>query len=388
MKIKIKIIYNFLNIFFSLNKKIIIFILLIINIIYFFLWFRAFNLKNKIIKEINMKYNKFNKVNINEIFNKINQVKDEFKEKVKSIINIGFTLDKNYVYETILTVTSIMVTQKNTTGIRFHFGVTENFTANNMIEIYELKNKINNMTEMNFYYLKDSMKYMKNFHPKGEACPGKFELPQYLSEDIEKLIIFDAGDLLVLRDLTELYNYNMGQYLIIGTPEPIIINSFMKVKYNISKYINIGSMLIDVKKYKQNNVWTNFVQNRKLFLFGQPDQTLLNIVIPDSKKNYLPFKFGGICLFKNDNFSDSLEFNQYLGYKNWLKSNLSESLPENPKSEIGILVKLYNPVFIHQFDGKWEKGDGLSIYRLLAKYFILLSGISEKICKIKPGYCL
>ena len=244
------------------------------------------------------------------------------------------------------------------------------------------------MTEMNFYYLKDSMKYMKNFHPKGEACPGKFELPQYLSEDIEKLIIFDAGDLLVLRDLTELYNYNMGQYLIIGTPEPIIINSFMKVKYNISKYINIGSMLIDVKKYKQNNVWTNFVQNRKLFLFGQPDQTLLNIVIPDSKKNYLPFKFGGICLFKNDNFSDSLEFNQYLGYKNWLKSNLSESLPENPKSEIGILVKLYNPVFIHQFDGKWEKGDGLSIYRLLAKYFILLSGISEKICKIKPGYCL
>ena len=105
-------------------------------------------------------------------------------------------LDKNYVYETMLTVASIMATQKKTTKIRFHFGVTNNFTAEKMVEMYELRKKINNMTEYNFYYLKDSIIYMKNFHPKGEACPGKFELPQYLSDDIEKLIIFDAGDLI------------------------------------------------------------------------------------------------------------------------------------------------------------------------------------------------
>ena len=44
---------------------------------------------------------------------------------------------------------------------------------------------------------------MKGFHPKGEACPGKFELPMLLNDEIERLIIFDAGDLLVLRDLSE-----------------------------------------------------------------------------------------------------------------------------------------------------------------------------------------
>ena len=287
-----------------------------------------------------------------------------------------------------LTVASIMATQKKTTKIRFHFGVTNDFNAEKMIKIYELRKKINNMTEINFYYLKDSVINMKGFHPKGEACPGKFELPQYLSDDIEKLIIFDAGDLLVLRDLTELYNYNMEEYIILGTPEPSIIKSFMQVKYNITKYINIGSMLIDVKKYKQNNVWINYIKNRNLMLKGQPDQTLLNIIIPDSKKNYIPFKFGGICLFQNDKFYDLLIFKQYLGYKNWLNSKLANSLPENPKSEIGVLIKLYNPVYIHQFEGKWEKGKGLSIYRLLAKYFILLAGISDEICKKKPGYCI
>ena len=210
--------------------------------------FKAFDLKNQILKEINFQYHEFNKVNINDIYNSINKEKKNSFNNIKSTINIGFTLDKNYVYETMLTVASIMATQKKTTKIRFHFGVTNNFTAEKMVEMYELRKKINNMTEYNFYYLKDSIIYMKNFHPKGEACPGKFELPQYLSDDIEKLIIFDAGDLLVLRDLTELYNYNMGDYLILGTPEPTIIKSFMQVKYNISKYINIGSILIDVKK--------------------------------------------------------------------------------------------------------------------------------------------
>ena len=72
---------------------------------------------------------------------------------------------------------------------------------------------------------------MKNFHPSGEACTGKFELPEYLPDDVERLIIFDAGDLLVFRDLTELYNYNMSTYWVLGTLEPAIINSFMKIHF-------------------------------------------------------------------------------------------------------------------------------------------------------------
>ena len=76
------------------------------------------------------------------------------------------------------------------------------------------------------------------------------------------------------------------------------------------------------------------------------------------------------------------------GFKDWLNSFDSKTLPEKPDSEEGIILKLYNPRFIHQFSGKWENGKGLSIYRLLAKYFILLSGISSEICKKKPGYCI
>ena len=68
----------------------------------------------------------------------------------------------------------------------------------------------------------------------------------------------------------------MEDYWVIGTPEPTIINSFMKIRYNMTKYLNIGSILLNVKALKQNNFWMNYTNNRYLQLFGQPDQTLFN----------------------------------------------------------------------------------------------------------------
>ena len=286
-----------------------------------------------------------------------------------------------------ITVSSILASQYKNTKIRFHFGVTDNFSADNMIKLYSLRNKINILSEFNFYYLKESVAKMKNFHPSGEACPGKFELPEYLPDDVERLIIFDAGDLLVFRDLTELYNYNMSTYWVLGTLEPAIINSFMKINYNITKYINIGAILLNIKRLKENNFWNIYTQNRYLKLKGSPDQTLFNILIPDNRKHYLPFKFGGFSLFKDDHNYENKQFEDFK-FKEWFNSTLSKSFIDNPKSENGILLNLYNPVFIHQFSGKWKNGKGLSIYRHLAKYFILISGVSKQICKKLPGYCI
>lgn len=341
---------------------------------------------NKFKDKINKIFNEYNKVNINEIEEKISKSKYNISTTIKSTINIGFTLDKNYVLETMLTVSSIMATQEPTTKIRFHFGVTNEFTADKMLKMYSLRKKINNLTEFNFYYLNESVIKMKNFHPKGEACPGKFELPMLIPDDIERLIIFDGGDLLVLRDLTEFYNYNMENYWVLGNPEPTIINSFMKVKYNMTKYINIGAILLDIKKLKENKFWIYYTNNRNKTLAGAPDQTLFNILIPDERKNYFPFKFGGYSILSSDKNYELLNFEGF-GFKNWLQSNDSNTLPEKPTSEKEILINLYNPVFIHQFSGKWEKGNGLSIYRLLAKYFINIAEIKDEICFKKPGYC-
>ena len=116
---------------------------------------------------------------------------------------------------------------------------------------------------------------MKDFHYKGVACPGKFELPELIPDNIQKLLLFDAGDVLVFRDLTELYNYDMKDYWAIRAPEPNCIEA-NNDRYNITKYLNIGSLLLNVEKLKKNKFWNNYTNNRYLPTNGQPDQSLFN----------------------------------------------------------------------------------------------------------------
>ena len=365
------------------NKFLNIFFISIIGIFYYHLRNSNNYINMQMIYQINRIFKKFNKININDIYNKYHPIKTYKKEIIKSKIDIEFTLDPNYILETMLTVSSIMASQKNTTKIVFHFGVIRNFNAQNMLKIYSLKKKINNLTEFNFYYLKDAMKKMKNFHKKGEACPGKFELPQLLPDNVKKILLFDAGDIIIFKDLTELYNYDMKNYWVLGLPEPIGIK-YIK-KYNSTKYLNIGSLIINVTEFKINKIWDKYTRNRNLHIGGAPDQTLLNIVIPDDKKDFFPFRLGVFSIFRKDN---SFEIKVYddVGLKSWLASKLN-TLPDNPKT-ISEYFSLYNnSIFIHQFAGKWFRGEGLSKCRKAVKYYMKLAGIWKELCLKKPGYC-
>ena len=371
----------------NLNKSLLIIAYIIILILYKYVPKSSQtnnNYINKFAREIQKFFTEYNEVNINEIEKKI--FKNNFVfNNIKSIINVGFTLDPNYILQTMMTVSSIMVSQKSSTKIRFHFGVTKDFSSKHMLKLYGLRSRLNNLTEFNFYYLKEAMEKMRNFHPKGEACPGKFELPQLLPDDVKRLLIFDAGDVLILRDLSELYNYNMQNYWALGPPEPRCI--IFVSRLNLTKYINIGSILLNVDEFKKNHFWDLYTKNRDIEKGGQPDQTLFNLLLPDDKKNYFPFRFGIPCILSNDETSDKLKFIDFK-FPNWLNSSLSNLLPEKPKSEREILAQTYNPLFIHQYNEKWAKGRGLSIYRYLSKYFINVAGIKEELCKSVPGYCL
>ena len=67
--------------------------------------------------EINLIFKKLNKININDIYEKFYPSNKNKNETIKSEINIEFTLDPNYILETMLTITSIMASQENTTKI-------------------------------------------------------------------------------------------------------------------------------------------------------------------------------------------------------------------------------------------------------------------------------
>lgn len=91
-----------------------------------------------------------------------------------------------------------------------------------MLKIYSLRERIRDDVEYNFYNAEKVEKDFKGIHPMGPGAIAKIILPQLLSEDIDRIIIFDTGDLLVLRDLKEMYNWNKSNFLYLGAPDPFI----------------------------------------------------------------------------------------------------------------------------------------------------------------------
>ena len=75
-------------------------------------------------------------VNLNEIeanfeFGRIwNKTSNHLNE-----INVGSSLDPSYIYKAIVTTSSVIVSQNNSTKLRLHFSVVGNFTSQDMLKI-------------------------------------------------------------------------------------------------------------------------------------------------------------------------------------------------------------------------------------------------------------
>ena len=76
-----------------------------------------------------------------------------------------------------MTLASIMDSQSLKTKIRLHFAVVLNFTAENMLKIYSLREKIRNDVEFNFYNAEKVETDFKGVHPKGPGAIAKILLP-------------------------------------------------------------------------------------------------------------------------------------------------------------------------------------------------------------------
>ena len=122
---------------------------------------------------------------------------------------MGSSLDHNFVLETIITTTSIIISQKSTTKLRLHFAVVNNFKPKDMIKIYSLRNRLREDVEFNFYDASRVVKDLSSLSDKGPTIAARLLLPQLTDNSVKKLIIIDNGDALALRDLSVMYNWNM-----------------------------------------------------------------------------------------------------------------------------------------------------------------------------------
>lgn len=80
--------------------------------------------------------------------------------------------------------------------------------------------------------------------------------PEILSDDIDKILYLDC-DLIVVDDLSELWNTDINAYAVAGVVDApnFRLDTFRRLKYsNEYSYINSGVLLINLKYWRNNNI--------------------------------------------------------------------------------------------------------------------------------------
>lgn len=208
----------------------------------------------------------------------------------KNIIHIAMSLNNNYTYVIMVSLSSILLNSKNTTFINFHFLIGDDVIVENINKISSLK-LLNNNSNFSFYNVKDNFKGWKTDRKEmPEATFYRILLPNII-KSLDKIIYLD-GDTLTYGDLTEMYNLNMSNYFIRGFREMACKG---EAKYtNLSRYICAGVMLMNLKLLRENHAFEQFT-NYYHFLTNKGlstnDQYIINKLFTD-KIGFLPPKYG------------------------------------------------------------------------------------------------
>jgi len=212
-------------------------------------------------------------------------------------INVVFAVNESYVQYLSVTLQSILFNKKCPNTIRAY--ILHEHLSNGSL------NYFHKLERADFQVVPISVsKFVKEYNLKPRNHIGvEMYYRLFISDvlpDVNKIIYLDA-DLVVNTDLIDLYRINLDEKIMGAVYNGTINHSAKKIIAKIGtdprKYINSGVLLIDVQKFKNNNIKSQCLEiltgNEN---FSNPDQDALNKVC-DGKILLLPLKWNYIWLY-------------------------------------------------------------------------------------------
>ena len=205
------------------------------------------------------------------------------------IIPISMCLNDEYIYPTIVAITSILENANLYTKYDFHILHTSNFLIENKNKLKNFEKKYPNKCSINLINMTNFKFKNANLsrHINTIAAYYRIVLSE-LFPNINKMIYLD-GDTLILDDLKDMYDINMDNYYYKGFLD-ISIDQFLP---NNDNYICSGVLLINLGNLRKddiiNKMYNYMIKNNKNLYFH--DQTIINGVCSE-KIGLLPPYYG------------------------------------------------------------------------------------------------
>ena len=240
----------------------------------------------------------------------------------KGEIPIFFSTDNNYVPFLDVTIRSLIANASR--DYKYHIVVLNTGLDEERI------GKIKELEDENFtidfpdisYAVKDIEYKLPKEQHFGLATWYRLFI-QSLFPQYDKVLYLDC-DLIVLGDISELYNTDLEDNYVAGVVENWILHSpvfsyYTKEAVGIESkyYINAGVALFDLNKFRENEIEQKFVNLINTYNFDviDPDQSYLNYLC-QGKIKYLPFEWNRTPL-ENVECENPKIVHYALGFKPW-----------------------------------------------------------------------
>ena len=202
-------------------------------------------------------------------------------------IHICMSLNNKYIYPILVSMESILSnSNKEKTFISFHLLCSPDITEITISLLKSLMKHYSNF-ELIIYGMGNNFFY-RNDKRLSQVTYYRLFIPIIIN--VEKIIYLD-GDTLTLKDLTEMYNTPFNDNYILGILG-IQAGGLDYLGIQSKIYINVGVILLNLKKIRKDNKTPLFLKMAKSkVILKHNDNTILNYVLYP-KIGKLPTKFG------------------------------------------------------------------------------------------------
>ena len=291
------------------------------------------------------------------------------------------SFDKNYILLSLISISSILNTSSIDTYIHFHI-ILNNCSYYDIKPIINLK-KIKKNVDFVFYNGRQAEYDFGNRNKnefRGVGDYTRLLIPQIVN-NTNKIIILDSADIIAHKDLSELYFFDLEDNYFAFSLE-CIAGSFHEyyVFGRNNFYPNTGICLVDVRKYRKDNLYKKaYFAAMAYNFFPSPFQEIL-LIICNYKFKYWPLNYNAPQFFENDEQMIQKDKNtKYI--KVW--KNFQKFSPFKYSTE-ELIDAESNPVITHLYSTKPFLGLSNKRFTSIWINYANLTGFFEEIRKKYP----
>ena len=196
-------------------------------------------------------------------------------------INVTIASDNNYAQHVAVVVASILCNTKTPSAVRF-FILNDNISHQYIDLISKTVTNLNGNVE--FINVSD-LSVFNRVYLSGhisKAAYFRLYLPNVLPANVKKVIYLDV-DLIVNRDIVELWKADIGNYPIAAVSDFGILASKRSMREKtkslgtkIKRYFNSGVLVVNIDEWRKKDYSAKIVQLLKRNNFTHHDQDVLN----------------------------------------------------------------------------------------------------------------